>query len=89
MAVAPKPARTPAPAPSPAEKKVDPPAPETVPEVVQLDFAANPNHYRAKVQGKPKKAKPRLDARKDRSPRLKLGVEVQSDENQEKDTEKE
>jgi hypothetical protein len=56
---------------------------------VQLDFAANPNHYRAKVQGKPKKAKPRQDAHTDRSPRLKLGVEVQSDEDQEKDTEKE
>lgn len=56
---------------------------------MQLDFAANPNHYRAKATGKPKKVKPRVDARADRSPRLELGLEVQFDEDQGKNTEKE
>jgi hypothetical protein len=62
------------------------------PEPAKLDFAANPNHYRAKAPGKPKKVKPRVDARADRSPRLELELEVQFDETQdaqEKDTEKE
>jgi hypothetical protein len=64
-----------------------------VPEPVKLDFAASPDHYRAKAPGKPKKVKPRLDPRANRSPRLELGLEVQGDEAQEEqeeeDTEKE
>jgi hypothetical protein len=87
MAVAPKTARSPAPTPSPAEAKVDLPAAPPVPEPVNLDFAANPNHYRAKVHGKVEKAKPRQGPQVDSPPRLELNV--QCDAAQEQDSDKE
>ena len=87
MAVAPKTARSPAPPPSTAEAKVDLPVASPVPEPVNLDFAANPNHYRAKVHGKVEKAKPRQGPRVDSSPWLELNV--QCDAAQEQDSDKE
>jgi hypothetical protein len=61
--------------------------PSLVARPAQLDFAANPNHYRINGNGKVKKAKPRQGPRVDLSPRLELSLNVQCDVVQEEDAE--
>jgi hypothetical protein len=53
------------------------PSPETNAKRAKLDFAANPNHYRATGRGKVAKAKPRRARGIDLSPRLVLGLSLE------------
>jgi hypothetical protein len=56
---------------------------------VKLDFASNPNHYRAVGNGKVKKIKPRRVSPGDLAPRPKLSLNVQCDVAEEQDAEME
>jgi hypothetical protein len=66
---------------------VDPHTPAVVTKPVKLDFAANPNHYRANGKGKIGKAKPPQGPRVNLSPRLELGLSVECDTNRGHDPE--
>jgi len=70
---------------SPAKKSGDLLPSKSAPRSLQLDFAANPNHYRANSNGKIKTPKLIKNPRIDQSPKLELSLTVQCGTVQEKD----